>query len=80
MTPLVRTDPLYRQIVAQLDAVLQDLPRGTRLPTVAASAAQFGVCRQSIERAYQILAERGRVYVVAGHGAFAGPRPRTEES
>src|SRR5689334_25121660 len=59
--------PLYAQIADQIRAARDrgDLAPGERLPGVRELAAQLGVNRNTVARAYRLLRQAG---VIVGHG------------
>ncbi len=69
--------PLYRQLIAQLRALIDggDLPAGTRLPASRALARQLGISRISVVNAYSELKAAGYLSASAGRGTFVA-RPR----
>jgi DNA-binding GntR family transcriptional regulator len=54
-----------------LDAIEDGLGDRGKLPTQAKVAAEIGVNRSTVTRAYQELADLGIVYLVPGLGYFA---------
>lgn len=50
---------------------------GRRLPTEAELAAQYGISRQTVLRAFHDLVAEGMVYRTPGRGTFAAPREDT---
>jgi 2-aminoadipate transaminase len=66
------TTPLYRQIVAQVLAQIEDgrLPRGTLLPPERTLAAHLQVNRSTIVAAYQDLVATGLVAARVGRGTW----------
>ena len=68
-----RGEPLWRQIVAQLQAAIEAglVPRGTRLPSTRSLARSLGVSRNTALTAYEELAARGCVSSRQGAGVFA---------
>ncbi|WP_075925461.1 GntR family transcriptional regulator [Nocardiopsis sp. CNR-923] len=65
-------EPKYAQLAAILAARIDrgDFPQDKRLPTVADLQADYGVSRGTAQRAVSVLAERGRVRVSNGKGAW----------
>ena len=66
----------YRRVARDLrEAVLRhDYPVGAQLPTEAELAAQYGVSRQTIRRAFHDLVADGMVNRVPGRGTFVTSR------
>jgi putative molybdopterin biosynthesis protein len=62
--------PLYQQIADELAAMIRsgELAVGSRLPTVRAFAAERGVDVNTVNRAYQLLAQQGLVESHARRG------------
>lgn len=48
---------------------------GARLPTERTSAAELGVSRRSVRRAFEVLESEGLVWRRQGSGTYVGPRP-----
>lgn len=76
--------PLYQQLQDGLRAAIRagDLPSGTRMPTIRAFAAAFGLGRNTVLAAYQRLTDEGllnahvgRGTEVAATGLSASPAP-----
>ncbi|CAN5528880.1 GntR family transcriptional regulator [soil metagenome] len=65
-------EPLVQQITR---AIAKDIDRGillrdTRLPSINDFSKQYGVARDTIERAYKRLKSQGHIVSVAGNGYF----------
>ncbi|MEO6232314.1 MAG: GntR family transcriptional regulator [Ferruginibacter sp.] len=65
-------EPLVQQITR---AIARDIDRGillrdTRLPSINDFSKQYGVARDTIERAYKRLKSQGHIVSVAGNGYF----------
>lgn len=67
-------EPAYRTLAAELRTRIRAglYPDGVRLPTEAELAAEFGLSRQTVRRAFLDLVTEGAVYRVPGRGTFAG--------
>lgn len=64
----------WERVVADLRARVRDgLPAATPLPSESALAAEHGVSRNTVRRAYRQLVEEGVVVVRHGVGAFPAP-------
>ena len=74
--------PLYRQLIAQLRALIDggDLPAGTRLPASRALARQLGLSRISVVNAYSELKAAGYLSASAGRGTFVARQSQAPES
>ncbi len=70
------SDPLYRQIAAQIRARIRDgrLPAGARLPTVRSLAGELGVTRNTVHDAYGRLQRDGWVESIVGSGTYVRRR------
>jgi DNA-binding GntR family transcriptional regulator len=70
-----RDDPRawVRAAYTILDAAEQASP-GDKLPTNAQIADTLGISRYTAGHAYQELARMGLIYLIPGHGYFAGDR------
>lgn len=66
----------YRTLARNLrSAILKgDYANGTRLPTEAELAEQYGLSRQTVRRAFHDLVSEGMVYRVPGRGTFVATR------
>jgi DNA-binding GntR family transcriptional regulator len=71
-----RQESAYHALARELrDAILRNsYPEGTRLPTEAELAAEHGLSRQTVRRAFQDLVAEGVVYRVPGRGTFVTPK------
>lgn len=67
------TIPMYQQIMADLELKIADLAPGTRLPTEAALAQEYGVNRLTVREALAALSRRGLVASARGKGTFVRP-------
>jgi len=69
---------LWVQVADDLRADITSgaLPPGTRLPSEAELAAQYGVSRVTVRRATSTLAEEGLLVVLHGRGTFIVEAPR----
>lgn len=72
------TEPAYAQLARRLREAVEAgrYSGGTRLPTEAELAEQYGVSRQTVRRAFQDLVADGIVYRVPGRGTFANESGR----
>ena len=64
------TQPMYMQFSAALEQAIRDgqLPAGSRLPSTRAAARLFGVSRNTIVTAYEILAAQALIESDIGSG------------
>ncbi|MFJ5551755.1 GntR family transcriptional regulator [Streptomyces sp. NPDC093225] len=64
--------PPYRQIAASLRARIEDgsIPPGRRIPSLVALEAEFGVARDTLRKAVQVLKDEGLVHTVTGMGVY----------
>ena len=74
--------PIYKQIVRQVEQAIRAgaLPADALLPSMNALAADFGISRETVKKAYGILRDRGLVEPRQGKGfyvACAGRRAKT---
>jgi GntR family transcriptional regulator/MocR family aminotransferase len=86
-TSLVRLDPqakgtLVGQLYRNLSTAVREghLPAGTRLPSTRAAAAHWGVARNTVIAAYELLASEGVISLRQGAAAEVVPLPRPRES
>ena len=70
------TEAAYQVLARELRAALlrRRFADGSRLPTEAELAREYGVSRQTVRRAFHDLVAEGMVYRVPGRGTFAAPR------
>src|SRR5213592_2877726 len=78
---LPRTRPLYRRLVALLEAGMArgDVPPGFQLPPERDLAAALAISRATVVSAYRELEARGLVRGYVGRGTFV-PAPRARRS
>jgi GntR family transcriptional regulator len=71
----------YQAIATNLRKALQEgaYADGRRLPTEAELAESYGLSRQTVRRALQVLVSEGLVFRVRGRGTFATPRGRSRQ-
>lgn len=69
------SEPAFRRVAHDLRSQLQGgaFPPDAALPTEAAIAAEHGVSRQTVRRAFHDLVSEGLVFRVPGRGTFATP-------
>lgn len=67
--------PLYRQLAAQLRAVIEGGWPGPNknLPSERELAARFNMSRDTVRKALKLLEEHGVLYVDQGRGTFVAP-------
>ena len=64
--------PPYRQIADQLRARIADgtIPVGRRIPSLVELEQEYGVARDTLRKAVQVLRDEGLVETVTGMGVF----------
>ncbi|MFJ8023011.1 GntR family transcriptional regulator [Streptomyces sp. NPDC096311] len=64
--------PPYRQIAADLRGQITDgtIPVGRRIPSLVELEATYGVARDTLRKAIQVLKDEGLVETVAGMGVY----------
>lgn len=69
--------PPYRQIAAQLRERIADgsIPVGRRIPSLVEMEQQYGVARDTLRKAVQVLKDEGLVETVNGMGIYVTGRP-----
>ncbi|WP_232485719.1 GntR family transcriptional regulator [Streptomyces fildesensis] len=69
--------PPYRQIAAQLRERIVDgsIPVGRRIPSLVEMEQQYGVARDTLRKAVQVLKEEGLVQTVNGMGIYVIEAP-----
>ncbi len=70
-------DPLYMQLAAVLRARIESGEIGhlKPLPSEDRLKDEFGISRDTVRRAVEVLRNEGRVFTVPHRGTFVGPRP-----
>ncbi|WP_328860875.1 GntR family transcriptional regulator [Streptomyces sp. NBC_00306] len=70
--------PPYRQIADQLRARIADgsIPVGRRIPSLVELEQQYGVARDTLRKAVQVLKDEGLVETVSGMGVYVTALPR----
>ena len=68
----------YQIIANEIESSIysNDLPRGTKLPTVEALASEYKVSKSTIVKAVESLVSKGLVYQLQGSGIFVRRRNR----
>lgn len=69
----------YQQIANEIENYIynNDLPQGTKLPTVENFASKYNVSKSTIVKALESLVLKGMIYQVQGSGIFVRRRNRT---
>ncbi|WP_433174177.1 GntR family transcriptional regulator [Actinoallomurus sp. CA-150999] len=74
MTSIDRDGPVppYRQVAAVLRKRIEsgDIPPGRRIPSLVELEQEFGVARDTLRKAVQVLKDDGLVETVTGMGVF----------
>lgn len=67
--------PPYRQIAAAVRKRIQsgEIPPGRRIPSLVELEAEFGVARDTLRKAVQVLKDEGLVETVRGMGVYVKP-------
>ena len=70
-------DPLYMQLAAILRARIQSgrLKHLDPLPSEDRLKDEFGISRDTVRKAVEVLRQEGLVFTVPHRGTFVGPRP-----
>ncbi|MFE1358877.1 GntR family transcriptional regulator [Streptomyces harbinensis] len=68
--------PPYRQIAADLRRRIEsgEIPPGRRIPSMVELEQQWGVARDTLRKATQVLKDEGLVETVTGMGIFVVDR------
>lgn len=68
--------PPYRQVATILRARIDDgsIPPGRRIPSLVALEQEFGVARDTLRKAVQVLKDEGLVHTVTGMGVYVVDR------
>lgn len=69
--------PPYQQIAAALRGRIADgtIPVGRRIPSLVELEATYGVARDTLRKAVQVLKDEGLVETVSGMGVFVVKQP-----
>lgn len=70
-------EPVYRQLAGILRARIQSgqLKHLDQLPSEDRLREEFGISRDTVRRAVEVLRNEGLVFTVPHRGTFVGPRP-----
>ncbi len=70
--------PLYSQLVEVIQNYIDDadLPNGARIPSEGTFAAHLGVGRQTVNKAFNLLIEKGTLKRIGRRGAVVDERPQ----
>ena len=70
---------LYARIAGALRSRLGagEWPQGSRIPTIEALAAEYGVARITVRQACQLLADEGLLRAQPGRGTFVARSPES---
>ncbi|WP_345591714.1 GntR family transcriptional regulator [Streptomyces marokkonensis] len=82
MTPeLDRTRPVWRQVAAAIEVRIADgtCPVGARVPSVVASAAEFGIAASTAQKALAHLKTEGLIRAEVGLGSFVAERSAAQD-
>ncbi|MFJ4409236.1 GntR family transcriptional regulator [Streptomyces sp. NPDC088910] len=74
--------PPYRQIADDLRSRIDDgaIPPGRRIPSMVEMEQQYGVARDTLRKAVQVLKDEGLVETVNGMGIYVvGPGPEADD-
>lgn len=69
--------PPYQQVANALRERIAsgDIPPGRRIPSIVELEQEFGVARDTLRKAVQVLRDEGLVETVRGLGVFVVDRP-----
>ena len=75
MGAIAPAEPAFRRVARDLRTQIleKNFADDVALPTEAEIATEYGVCRQTVRRAFQDLVAEGLVFRVRGRGTFATP-------
>lgn len=67
-----RATPVYRQLADILAGRIErgELPAGRIIPSENTLIQEFGIARETVRKAVQVLRERGLVVTVHGRGTY----------
>jgi 2-aminoadipate transaminase len=73
------TEPLYRQLYADIRAKIQSgqLASGERVPPTRELAGLLGLNRTTVAAAYELLEKEGLIQGHVGRGSFVAPQPES---
>ena len=65
-------DPIYKQLIAQVESAVHNggLKADTQLPSMNDLAAELGISRETVKKAYGILTEKGLITPRQGRGFY----------
>lgn len=68
--------PPYKQVAAEVRKRIEsgEIPPGRRIPSLTEMEAEFGVARDTLQKAVKLLKEEGLVETVTGMGVFVVQR------
>lgn len=68
--------PPYKQVAAEVRKRIEsgEIPPGRRIPSLTEMEAEFGVARDTLQKAVRLLKEEGLVETVTGMGVFVVQR------
>ncbi|MEQ4723152.1 GntR family transcriptional regulator [Nonomuraea sp. B19D2] len=69
--------PPYRQVAAAIRRRIElgEIPPGRRIPSLVEMEAEFGVARDTLRKAVQVLKDEGLVETVKGMGVYVKSPP-----
>lgn len=69
--------PLYRQLarILQREIEADRIPRLSALPSEKQLEQEYGVSRDTVRRAMELLRSQGLAFTIPQRGTFAGSRP-----
>lgn len=67
--------PPYQQVAAAVRKRIEsgEIPPGRRIPSLVELEAEFGVARDTLRKAVQVLKDEGLVETVRGMGVYVKP-------
>lgn len=67
--------PLWRQLAAELRRQIREEGM-RRIPSYLSLMQEYGIARETADRAVHDLVDHGEAHIVTGKGAWAGPAPQ----
>ena len=73
--------PLYEQVTEKFRTLIYQgvLPADSRIPSVRQLAMELSINPNTIQRAYMMLEQEGRIYPVKGKGNFVADTQKIQE-